>query len=175
MVKSRLAFGYSLGEVAALIAGGVFHMNDLLRVPLALADDAVALAADVNLGVLFSRGITLDRNVVQKLCLEITQDGHGVIDVSAYLSPNSLLLLSQNNRLDLFQQEMRKTMNGSAHSRKKPHRWPPMHTSITRQRAIPDRAAVMLETAPGGLSRRKCHCCQELLAKRATTTTIAGS
>jgi len=151
VTKCRLAFGYSLGEVAALIAGGVFHMNDLLRVPLALADDAVALAEDVSLGVLFSRGVALDRLAVKRLCLEINQDGHGLIDISAHLSPNSLLLLGQNNRLELFQKEMGKYFNGSAHLRKKPHRWPPMHTIITRQRSIPDRAAVLLESAPGGL------------------------
>src|SRR5438309_1483599 len=32
---ARLAFGYSLGEAAALIAAGVYEMRDLLPVPLA--------------------------------------------------------------------------------------------------------------------------------------------
>ena len=54
--KAKLAFGYSLGEIAALIASGVYPMAELLRVPLSLSADCVALAHDVSMGVLFSRG-----------------------------------------------------------------------------------------------------------------------
>jgi [acyl-carrier-protein] S-malonyltransferase len=31
-----------------------------------------------------------------------------------------------------------------------PDRWPPLHTPIVRQRHIPDRAAVMMDSMPGG-------------------------
>ncbi len=48
-----MAFGYSLGEIAALIAGGVFEMRNALRVPLAVAQDCAELAANTTLGVLF--------------------------------------------------------------------------------------------------------------------------
>ena len=41
--EARLAFGYSLGEAAALIAAGVYEMRHLLRVPLTFAEDAIAL------------------------------------------------------------------------------------------------------------------------------------
>ena len=60
IAKARMMFGYSLGEITALIAGGVYSMKDLLGVLLTLSDDAVALARDVSLGVLFSRGSALD-------------------------------------------------------------------------------------------------------------------
>jgi [acyl-carrier-protein] S-malonyltransferase len=34
--------------------------------------------------------------------------------------------------------------------RKNPHRWPPIHTPITWQKNIPNRAGVLMERAPGG-------------------------
>ena len=52
--EAKFAFGYSLGEISALISAGVFDMNDALRVPLAMAADAVELAHEVTLGVFFS-------------------------------------------------------------------------------------------------------------------------
>jgi [acyl-carrier-protein] S-malonyltransferase len=39
-----------------------------------------------------------------------------------------------------------------AHLRKNPHHWPPMHTPIVRQKNIPSRASVLLETQPGGFT-----------------------
>ncbi len=148
--EARLAFGYSLGEAAALIAAGVYEMRHLLRVPLSLADDAAALARDVTLGVLFSRGPSLDRTAVKRLCLEINHKGKGTVGVSTYLSPNALLLLGQEDTLDRFKSAMRDVLPAQTHLRKNPRRWPPLHTPITWQRAIPNRAAVMLETLPGG-------------------------
>lgn len=149
--EAKLAFGYSLGEAAALIAAGVYEMRHLLRVPLTLADDAVALARDVALGVLFSRGPALDRTAVRRLCLEISHKGKGTVGVSTHLSPNALLLLGQEDTLDRFKSAMRDVLPAQTHLRKNPRRWPPLHTPITWQRAIPNRAAVLLETLPGGL------------------------
>ena len=54
--KARLAFGYSLGEVGALVASGVMDLRSALCVPLAMSDDCIELARNVILGVLFSRG-----------------------------------------------------------------------------------------------------------------------
>jgi [acyl-carrier-protein] S-malonyltransferase len=147
---ARLAFGYSLGEAAALIAAGVYEMRHLLRVPLTLAEDAATLAHDVELGVLFSRGPALDRTAVKRLCLEITHKGKGTLGVSTYLSPNALLLLGQEDTLGRFKSAMRDVLPTQTHLRKNPRRWPPLHTPITWQRAIPNRAAVLLETLPGG-------------------------
>jgi [acyl-carrier-protein] S-malonyltransferase len=148
--EAKLAFGYSLGEAAALIATGMYEMQHLLRVPLALADDAVALAHDVGLGVLFSRGPALDRIAVKRLCLEISNKGKGTVGVSTYLSPNAVLLLGQEDTLDRFKSAMRDVLPAQTQLRKNPRRWPPLHTPITWQRALPNRAAVMLETLPGG-------------------------
>ena len=147
-----LAFGYSLGEAAALVAAGVFALKDLLRVPLAFAVDCVELASDVTMGVLFSRGRVLELAAVQRLCLEINQQGGGVIGVSSVLSPNCFLLLGQRGTIDQFAAKMKERLGGPITLRKNPYRWPPLHTSITWQRSIPNRAAVLLQTLPGGLT-----------------------
>lgn len=148
--QAKLATGYSLGEAAALIAAGVYEMKDLLRVPLALADDCAALADGVTMGVFFSRGPVLDLDTVQRMCLEISQEGKGTIAVSTYLSPNSLLLLGQQEALARFETRMHEVFPERVYLRRNAHRWPPLHTSITWKKFIPNRAAVMLETTPGG-------------------------
>ena len=149
--QARLAYGYSLGEVAALVAGGVMEMRHAVRVPLSMAKDCADLARDSTLGVLFSRGPALDADAVQRLCLRINQAGHGVIGVSAYLSPNSLLLNGQGNTLDRFGDLMREWIPQRLHLRKNEHRWPPLHTPIVWQRNVPNRSAVLMQTIPGGM------------------------
>jgi [acyl-carrier-protein] S-malonyltransferase len=124
-------------------------MVELLRVPLSLCEDCVALAHDVSMGVLFSRGPALDQAAVKRLCLHISQEGRGVIDMSAQLAPNSVLLLGQRDTVERYQKKMR-TLMPEAHLRKKNLSLPPMHTAIVRQRAIAERASVLLETASGG-------------------------
>jgi [acyl-carrier-protein] S-malonyltransferase len=148
--EARLAFGYSLGEAAALIAAGVYEVRDLLPVPLAAAADCVALAADVSLGVLFSRGPALDLAAVLRLCLRISQAGRGTVAVSTFLSPNSVLLLGQAGTLDHFAAAMADTLPVETVLRRNAGRWPPLHTPITWQRAIPNRSAVRFQTAAGG-------------------------
>jgi len=149
--EAKLAFGYSLGEASALIAAGVYAMEDLLRCPLALADDLVALSHDVSLGVLFSRGPALEESIVRRLCLEISQAGQGTIAISAQLSPNALLLLGQGDTLERFEAAMGARLPAQTHLRRNQRRWPPMHTPITWQRAIANRGALLLQTLPGGL------------------------
>src|ERR1019366_9327550 len=58
--QAKLAFGYSLGECAALIGTGVYEMANLLPIPLAMADECADLAKEVTLSVLLSRGPVLD-------------------------------------------------------------------------------------------------------------------
>lgn len=144
--KARLAYGYSLGEIAALAACGLFDLGEALRVPLTMAADAVELAHDSTLGVLFSRGPAIDAAKVEHLCLELNAEGQGVIGVSSYLAPNSLLLIGQGTTLDRFIKRIPEQFPQRLYLRKNEHKWPPMHTPIVWQRSIRDRAAMLMHT-----------------------------
>lgn len=148
--EAKLAFGYSLGEASALIAGGVFEMQHLLRAPLTFADDLVELGRDVRMGVLFSRGPALDELAVKRLCLTISNESPATIGISSILSPNAMLLLGQADTVSRFQAAMAEVMPPMTYLRHNQHFWAPMHTPITWQRAIPNRGALLLEKLPGG-------------------------
>ncbi len=150
--EAKFLTGYSLGEVSALCAAGVYELPEVLPVLLANAGDLAELGRHVSLGVLFSRGPELDLEEVQRLCLRITHEGQGTIAISAILSPNTVLLLGQGDAIGRFKNRMLEHFPSSVHLRPNPHRWPPMHTPIVRQRNVPSRAAVMLETVPGGFT-----------------------
>jgi [acyl-carrier-protein] S-malonyltransferase len=150
--RAKMAFGYSLGELTAVSFGGMFALDDMMRVPLAMAKDCVALAANATMGILFSRGPTIDENQVSRLCQQITGEGHGTIGVSAILSPNTYLLIGQDNTVVRFGEVMHDLLPQRVHLRLNDYRWPPMHTPIVRQKHVPDRASVMMESLPGGLT-----------------------
>lgn len=150
--KSKLAFGYSLGEVAALIAAGVYEMDSLLKLPLAMADECVELARDTTMGVLFSRGPELNLDAVHRLCVRITHEGQGTIAMSSHLTPNTVLLLAQRATLDRFEALMKEAFTERVYLRRNQHQWPPLHTSLLLDRAIGARAAVLLRTTPGGFA-----------------------
>ena len=143
---AELAFGYSLGELVALAASGILVGEEALRVPIAMASDCATLARDVTMGVLFSRELPIDENLVDQLCDEITAGGDGVIDVSAVLSPNSMLLLGQGTTIEQFRSRMKDAFPARVHLRVNDSRWPPLHTPIVRQKNVPDRAAVMIQS-----------------------------
>jgi [acyl-carrier-protein] S-malonyltransferase len=143
---ARLAYGYSLGEIAALAASGLFDIGEALKVPLAMAADAAELTYNSTLAVLFSRGPAIDVVKVDHLCLDINAEGQGVIGVSSYLAPNSLLLIGQGRTLDRFQKRMPDQFPDRLYLRKNEHQWPPMHTPIVWQRSIRDRAAMLMQT-----------------------------
>lgn len=150
IARVGLSFGYSLGELVSVSCAGVFEPTDMIRVSLAMAADSVALAADVTMGVLFSRGPKINQIDVERLCHQITAEGSGTIAISAMLSPNTYLLLGQRNTTARFKEVMRELLPYRAQLRTNDMRWPPLHTPIVRQRQIPDRAAVMMETLAGG-------------------------
>src|SRR3954470_22469446 len=81
--EAKLAFGYSLGELSAVACAGVFSLADVLSVPVAMAADCAALASNVTMGVLFSRGPAIDEQDVNRLCRLITSEGHGTIAMSS--------------------------------------------------------------------------------------------
>jgi [acyl-carrier-protein] S-malonyltransferase len=147
---AKLGLGYSLGEVTALITGGVFNMRDVLPVLLSMAKESAALARDVTMGIVFSRGPALDFEAVERLCLEISQQGRGAIAISSYLSPNTVLVLGQGDSVDRFKERMTVVLPGPVHLRKNSGSWPPLHTPLLWQRNIPNRAAVMMQTGNGG-------------------------
>jgi [acyl-carrier-protein] S-malonyltransferase len=148
--EAKLAFGYSLGELAAVACAGVMAPADAMRVPIALAEDAASLAHNVTMGVLFSRGPAIDEIDVRRLCRQITAEGNGTIGISSILSPNTYLLLGQNDTVGHFSKIMHDALPSPVHLRLNPDRWPPLHTEIARQKHIPDRASVMMERMPGG-------------------------
>jgi [acyl-carrier-protein] S-malonyltransferase len=148
--QGKLAFGYSLGELTAVACGGVVQMDDVMRVPIAMAADCASLAHNVVMGILFSRGQAIEEADVRRLCRLITAEAQGTIGISSILSPNTYLLLGQNQTIDRFKELMHETLPNPVHLKLNPDRWPPLHTSIVRQRYIPDRAAVMMDAMRGG-------------------------
>jgi [acyl-carrier-protein] S-malonyltransferase len=60
------------------------------------------------------------------------------------------LLLGQRGTIGRFRQVMKDLLPARTQLRTNEHRWPPLHTPIARQRYIPDRASLMLETLPDG-------------------------
>jgi [acyl-carrier-protein] S-malonyltransferase len=151
--QSRMAYGYSLGELTAITAGGVFALREVLKLPLTMADDCVALAEDVTMGVLFSRGPLLDLETVARLCLTINAEGEGVIGVSSHLAPNTVLLLGQGTTIDRFNQRMHDLFPARVYLRKNKDRWPPMHTPLVWERNINTRCGIMMHTLPGGMQK----------------------
>lgn len=151
MKQAQFSLGYSLGEITAVAMSGVIDLHEAMRVPLTLAEDCAALADDVTLGVLFSRGKLLPLNAIRKLCLEINQTGQGTMGLSAILSPNSLLLMGQGDTLDRFKDAMSQFPE-RMNLRKNDQKFPPMHTPIVWQRNVCDRAAVLMQTLRGGLT-----------------------
>jgi [acyl-carrier-protein] S-malonyltransferase len=146
--QAQMSLGYSLGEIVALVAGGVMEAAAAVELPLTLADDCVALADGVTLGVLFTRSLELPVDDVRRICVEVTAQGRGVIGISSILSPNSVLLLGQHDTLDRFIKLAEQAISIRLYLRRNAGRWPPLHTPIIYQRQITDRAALRLQTLP---------------------------
>lgn len=145
---ARISFGYSLGELSALIASGLIPGGDGLKIPLSLAADSVALAHDVTMAVVFSKADVLSEPDIQRLCHEINLEGQGVIGISAILSPNTFLVLGQGQTVARFRQLVSERLTVRVTIRENRHRWPPLHTPIVWQRYISDRAAQQMLQMP---------------------------
>lgn len=148
--QTRVSVGFSLGEISALVAGGVYTVGDALKIPLTMAEDCVQLAHDTTMGVVFSRGDAIPMDRVQEVCLEINSLGQGVIGISTLVSPNSFLVLGTHETVKMFRSRLKDIMPKRLHLRINDHRWPPLHTPITWQRNIPNRSSVMLLSLAGG-------------------------
>lgn len=145
---ARMAFGYSLGEITALICGGVCRVQDVLPPLLILAGDCAALAHDVTMGIVFSRDAELNLASIERLCQRVNQQGQGVMGVSARLSPNTVLVLGQGDTIDRFAADMRDVLGKQVHLRRHHYHWPPLHTPILWERHVPNRAAFMMHKLP---------------------------
>lgn len=151
MSGANMAYGFSLGELAALAAADVLTFPDSVSVPLLMANDAIDLAKDVTLGVLFTRsGRAIERRRVHVLCHKINVEGKGVIGVSAYLAPNSMLLLGQGDTIAKFKARIGEVTEERASVRMNGDKWPPLHTPIIWQRNIADRSQVLMQRLASG-------------------------
>lgn len=148
--QAKLSFGYSIGELTALVLGGVYRLDQILPVPLHLAEDCARLAADTSMGVLFTRGPELDHGDVERLCEAVRSEGQGLIGPSAYLSPNTALILGQGDTLSLLERMVPEFLPEKTMLRRKEHRWPPLHSPLVWAANIPNRTAMALYKIGGG-------------------------
>ncbi len=146
---AKMSIGYSIGELSAMVHGGSFTMEELLPVPLAMAEDCAALAGDVRMAILFTRSPVLPEADVGRMCQAVSGEGLGLIAPSAFLSPNTVLLLGQGQTIDRVEAVMRDYLPAKVMLRRNPNRWPPLHTPLVRLRNVPNRTASALYAIPG--------------------------
>ncbi len=153
LANANMMYGYSLGELTALSAGGVLTMADALRIPLLMSKDAADLANDATLCVLFSRSDKLiPRKNVFQLCAKINAEGKGVIGVSTFLAPNSMLLIGQADTVQRLKARTGELTSERVTVRLNDDKWPPMHTPIVWQRNITNRSQLLMHTIQGGFT-----------------------
>ena len=153
LVNANMMYGFSLGELSALTAGGVLTVADTLKIPLMMSKDAADLADNVTLCILFSRsGKRIPRKNVHRLCEEINAEGDGVIGVSTYLAPNSMLLIGQKNTVDRLKDRKAEITTERISVRINEGQWPPLHTPIVWQRNITNRAQFLMHTIQSGFT-----------------------
>ncbi len=148
--EAAFSFGFSLGEIAALVAGGTFEFADALKIPLTLAADGIELAQDMTLGILFCRREELSLAKVQEIFLDINSKNDGVIGISTHLSPNSVLVMGTGSTVEELRGRLKEIAPKGVHLRCNDHKWPPLHTPIVWEKHFTSRAGKMLHTLPGG-------------------------
>ncbi len=147
--QARLSFGYSLGELSAMILGGTFRMEEILPVPLTMADDCASLAPETSMGILFTRAPSMPEEGIERLCAAVSCEGNGLVAPSAYLSPNTALLLGQGKTLDRVDQLKSQFLPPKVMLRRNPNHWPPLHTPLVRLKNIPNRTATAIYAIGG--------------------------
>lgn len=153
--EAKQSLGYSIGELSAMILGGAFTMEQLLPIPLECAADCAELALDAHMGVLFSRSSVLHLEDVHSICTAVSSQGKGLIGPSAYLSPNTVLLLGQGDTLNRLERAIPEFLPEKTNLRRKPHHWPPLHTPLVWEKNVPNRTAVALYHIEGGMEKPK--------------------
>ena len=137
--------------MSALVSGGVFTLEQLLPVPLGCATTLRRAAPDTTLGVVFSRGPAIALKDVQDLCTAVSSEGRGMVGVSSYLSPNTVLVIGQGDTLDRLEKRDARLPAGRRRcSAARPTSSRRLHTPLVWQRNLPNRAAVALYKIGGG-------------------------
>jgi [acyl-carrier-protein] S-malonyltransferase len=153
LCNAEMMYGFSLGELSALSAGRVLTMAEALKIPLLMSHDAAELAKDATLCILFSRsGKVIPRSNVHRLCAEINAEGNGVIGVSTFLAPNSMLLIGQGDTVKRLRARKDEITTERVSIHLNDEKWPPLHTPIVWQRNITNRSQVLMHTLSGGFS-----------------------
>ena len=146
-----MMYGFSLGELTALVAGGVLTLKDSLSTPLRMSRDAAELAEGVTLAIVFSRSDKIiPRENVSRLCAEINREGNGVIGVSAYLAPNSMLMMGQGDTIQRLKHRKAELTDARVSIRVNNGTWPPLHTPIVWQKNITNRSQFLMHTVESG-------------------------
>ena len=175
LVNANMMYGFSLGELSALTAGGVLTVADTLKIPLMMSKDAADLADNVTLCILFSRsGKRIPRKNVHRLCEEINAEGDGVIGVSTYLAPNSMLLIGQKDTVYRLKDRKAEITTERISVRINKGQWPPLHTPIVWQRNITNRAQFLMHTIRADLPLPQRLYFHWQLVISVTTATLRG-
>ena len=128
------------------MAGGLLDPGGPL-LPLSLADECVAMAADTTLGVVLTRSQAIDLGLVDRLCLEINQAGRGVIGVSSILAPIRCCCSARATRSTGSSRGPRSVLRARRTSRTD-QKWPALHTPIIGSGRSSNRAAERMHTLP---------------------------
>lgn len=155
LANAQYLMGYSLGELTALVAARCLSLEDALTIPLSLSQDIAKLAPTCTLAVIFCRKGTLGAHNVHHLCQEINAEGNGLIGISSILSPNSVIVIGEQETTTRLHARLQETITDRVYLKKNPHKWPPMHTPIVWREHITSRASLLMSQMKSGFTTPK--------------------
>jgi [acyl-carrier-protein] S-malonyltransferase len=82
--------------------------------------------------------------------MAVSSEGKGLIGPSAFLSPNTALVIGQGDSLDRLEKRTKDFLPAKVMLRRNPNKWPPLHTPLVWQRNIPNRTAMAMFQVSGG-------------------------